>query len=53
MHAKEYVHADIKSSNIMLGYAKTSKLKVIIFVCIIFVVLIGLVKVLFRLVKVL
>jgi len=28
MHAKEYVHADIKSSNIMLGYAKTSKLKV-------------------------
>lgn len=28
MHAKEYVHADIKSSNIMLGYAKASKLKV-------------------------
>jgi len=29
MHEKEYVHADIKSSNIMLGFAKTAKLKVL------------------------
>ena len=28
MHTKEYVHADIKSSNIMLGFSKASQLKV-------------------------
>ncbi|XP_066911062.1 serine/threonine-protein kinase VRK1-like [Clytia hemisphaerica] len=28
MHSKEYVHADIKSSNIMLGFSKADKLKV-------------------------